>query len=252
MAFERYVAIGDSTTEGLMDPDGAGGYRGWANRFAAHLAQERGSIQYANLAIRGTCAREIHEGQLAAAVALAPDVATVVAGMNDLLRRRFDAEDVVGHLETMIRALRRAGAVVLTFTLPDITGVMPMARVIRHRLLKLNALMRVRCVEAGARLVDFAAHDLGTDPRVWHEDRLHANALGHERVAMGLADAVGLKGFEGWSAPLPVEPRRTLTQALQAELFWSRRYLLPWLLDRGPSAPRKAKRPTLERFTGSS
>ena len=32
--FSRYVAIGDSTTEGLDDPDGAGGYRGWADRLA--------------------------------------------------------------------------------------------------------------------------------------------------------------------------------------------------------------------------
>ena len=39
--FERYVAIGDSTAEGLDDPDGRGGYRGWANRlerFAATYA----------------------------------------------------------------------------------------------------------------------------------------------------------------------------------------------------------------------
>ena len=32
LPFRRYVAIGDSSTEGLDDPDGRGGYRGWANR----------------------------------------------------------------------------------------------------------------------------------------------------------------------------------------------------------------------------
>jgi lysophospholipase L1-like esterase len=40
--FERYVAIGDSTSEGLDegldDPYGAGGHRGWANRLAERLA----------------------------------------------------------------------------------------------------------------------------------------------------------------------------------------------------------------------
>ena len=36
--FARYVAIGDSSTEGLEDPDGAGGYRGWADRLAQLLA----------------------------------------------------------------------------------------------------------------------------------------------------------------------------------------------------------------------
>ena len=251
MRFERYVAIGDSTTQGMMDPDGAGGYRGWANRFAEHLARGPGTIQYANLAISGTSAREIHEGQLAAAVALAPDVATVVAGMNDLLRRRFDAEEVVGHLHAMIQTLTRAGAVVLTFTLPDITGVMPLARVVRHRLMALNALMRVRCVEAGARLVDLAAHGIGTDRRVWHEDRLHANALGHERVAMGLAHAIGLPGFGGWSDALPEVPAPTLGQALQAELTWGRQYLVPWLFGRAQGDTRSAKRPTLAPFSAA-
>ena len=30
----RYVAIVDSSTEGLDDPDGAGGWRGWSDRLA--------------------------------------------------------------------------------------------------------------------------------------------------------------------------------------------------------------------------
>ena len=52
--FTRYVAIGDSSTEGLDDPDGTGGYHGWANRLAARVAAARKSpLLYANLAIRG-------------------------------------------------------------------------------------------------------------------------------------------------------------------------------------------------------
>jgi lysophospholipase L1-like esterase len=252
--FERYVAIGDSTTEGLEDPDGAGGYRGWANRFAEHLARGQGSIHYANLALRGSCAREVHRDQLAAALALNPDVSTVVAGMNDLLRARFDAEEVVGHLGEMFEALTRQGATVLTFTLPDISSVMPMARIIRGRLIALNALLRERCATTGALLVDFAAHSLGGDRRLWHEDRLHANSLGHERVAMGLAHAVGLPGFEGWSRPLPQTPPRTWRDAARAELHWSRTYLLPWLADRArpqpPAEVARPKRPALSPLAG--
>ncbi len=52
--YERYVAIGDSSTEGLDHPDGQGGYRGWANRLAEQVAAAQGgSLLYANLAIRG-------------------------------------------------------------------------------------------------------------------------------------------------------------------------------------------------------
>ncbi|MCW3813923.1 hypothetical protein ONA91_05570 [Micromonospora sp. DR5-3] len=46
MLWRRYVAIGDSTTEGLDDPDGAGGYRGWADRFALALARAQGGLAY--------------------------------------------------------------------------------------------------------------------------------------------------------------------------------------------------------------
>ena len=52
--FRRYVAIGDSSTEGLEDPDGHGGYRGWADRLAQHIADAQDEpLEYANLAIRG-------------------------------------------------------------------------------------------------------------------------------------------------------------------------------------------------------
>jgi lysophospholipase L1-like esterase len=39
-SWHRYVALGDSFTEGLSDPDPErpGGYRGWADRLAGHLA----------------------------------------------------------------------------------------------------------------------------------------------------------------------------------------------------------------------
>jgi lysophospholipase L1-like esterase len=58
--FARYVAIGDSSTEGLDDPDGRGGYRGWADRLAQRVAQAQPSpLLYANLAIRGRTTREI-------------------------------------------------------------------------------------------------------------------------------------------------------------------------------------------------
>ena len=60
-AFERYVALGDSSTEGLDDPDGAGGFRGWADRLAEHVAAAHPGLCYANLAVRGRSAGEIAE-----------------------------------------------------------------------------------------------------------------------------------------------------------------------------------------------
>src|SRR3954468_22071038 len=95
MAFARYVAIGDSSTEGLDDPDGRGGYRGWANRLAARIAAAQSTpLLYANLAIRGRATRAIRDEQLAPALAMKPDLVTLFTGTNDVVRRRFDASEV--------------------------------------------------------------------------------------------------------------------------------------------------------------
>ena len=48
-----FVAIGDSFTEGLHDPDPGGGFRGWADRVAGALSARQPGFRYANLAIRG-------------------------------------------------------------------------------------------------------------------------------------------------------------------------------------------------------
>jgi len=55
--FNRYVAIGDSSTEGLDDPAGDGSCRGWA----------------------------IRDQQLAPALALHPDLVTLFSGTNDVV-----------------------------------------------------------------------------------------------------------------------------------------------------------------------
>src|SRR5262245_63912430 len=87
--FERYVALGDSSTEGLDDPDGRGGYRGWANRLAERIADLEGSLLYANLGVRGLRTADIRATPLAPALAMKPDPATVVSGTHDVVGRSF-------------------------------------------------------------------------------------------------------------------------------------------------------------------
>lgn len=250
--YRRYVAIGDSTTEGLEDPDGRGGYRGWANRFAEHLAKATGRLEYANLAVRGLEAKEVRHTQLERALAMRPEVCTVVAGVNDLLRPRFDLDEVSGDVRAMVEALRGCGATVLTFTMPDISRVMPLARLVRRRLADLNERLRVTAQVTGALLVDLEAHPVGADARLWHEDRLHANSLGHERIAAALAHRCGLRGHEEWAKPLPPMPREGFVGQARREARWARAYLVPWLVRhaRGgsSSAGRVPKRPELRPF----
>jgi len=247
--FERYVAVGDSSTEGLDDPDGRGGYRGWADRLAERIARAQGGLLYANLAVRGLTSRQIRESQLEAALALKPDLATVVVGMNDLIRPRFVVEEVVGELEKMQRAFVAAGATVLTFTLPDLSKVMPLGRLVRERTAALNAGFRAASLRSGGVLFDLAVHPLTADRRLWATDRLHASALGHERIAHALARTLGVPGDDSYNDPLPPLPPDGVRGLLRAEVAWAREHLLPWLARRaqGRSSAEgvRAKRPRL-------
>ncbi len=246
----RFVALGDSMTEGLDDADGSGGYRGWADRLAERLATINPSLGYANLAVRGRLAGQVRSGQLEPALALDPDLASVVVGINDVLRPGFDAELVAGHVEAMQTALVRIGATVLTCTLPEPGPIMPIARPLGSRVLTLNAELRAACKRSGALLIDLGRAPVASDPRLWSEDRLHANGAGHARIAAAMAAALNLPGADGaWALPLPPPAPRSRQELLAAELAWSRRHLVPWLgrrlRGRSSGDGVEAKRPQL-------
>jgi lysophospholipase L1-like esterase len=218
--WSRYVALGDSTSEGLEDPlpDGSG-YRGWTDRLAERVATLNPELTYANLAVRGKLARQVREDQLDAALALEPDLVTVVAGLNDVLRRSCDVAAVTADMDVMIGALRAIAA--------------------RH----------------GAVLVDLERHPVTSDPRLWHPDRLHANSEGHARIAAAIAHALELPGAdEAWAAPLPPLAPARRHAALAGHLVWGRRHFAPWILRRlrgvssgdGRVAKRPEPRPVLE------
>jgi lysophospholipase L1-like esterase len=251
--FDRYVAIGDSTVEGLDDPDDRGGHRGWADRLAARIAAEQGSVLYANLGVRGRTTRQVRDEQLAPALAMRPDLAIVVSGTNDLLRRRYEAESLRENIEAMQRALVDGGATVLTFTLPDLSGIMPVARLVRRRLLVMNQVIRDACGATGAICCDLAAHPVAADPRLWSDDRLHANSAGHARIASALAHGLGLPGSDmTWADPLPGDPPRGVIQFARSEARWIRTHLAPWLWrhahGRSSGDGIIPKRPQLMRF----
>lgn len=246
--YERYVALGDSSTEGLEDPDGEGGYRGWADRLAGRLAEVQGGLLYANLGVRGKRAREIREEQLGPALAMKPDVATLFAGSNDLLDRGFDPAALRDEVARMQGALVRAGAVVLTFTLPDLAGVMPIGRLLSRRVRLMNDALRKASLATGARLVDFAAHPVGSDRRLWSEDRFHANAEGHARIAAALAHALDLPGTDlAWAQPLPGANGWSRWSRWAEDWRWCVRHLPAWARPvRASTEPLRPKRPRLE------
>lgn len=248
--YVRYVALGDSQTEGLGDGDEAAGLRGWADRLAEHLAAVNPSLEYANLAVRGRVAGQVRAEQLGPALALRPDLVTVVAGVNDLLRPRFDAEEVAGHLEEMFATFTAAGAHVATLTFPDVGKIVPVARPLRSRVFDLNDRIRAAAARHDVTVAETARHSVTTDPRMWSADRLHASPLGHARIAAAVAHAIHLPGSdESWTLPLAPPAVRAGGRAVAAELRWGAAFLGPWLVRRlrGQSSGdgRTAKRPQL-------
>jgi lysophospholipase L1-like esterase len=233
----------------MDDPRPDGTFRGWADRLAERLALENPDLLYANLAVRGRRISQVRDEQLAPALALRPDFATVVAGLNDLLRRRYDPDATAGHLEAMLCALRDTGATALTFTLPDLSSVAPLARIVRARLFAYNEAIREIGQRTSAIVVDIAAEPVALDPRLWSIDRLHASPLGHERIAAALAHAVGLDPDRSWADPLPPLPRLGPHARVAAELVWAQRYFTPWavrrLRGRSSGDGRACKRPDL-------
>jgi len=244
----RLVAIGDSTVEGLEDPRPDGTYRGWADHLASHLSVRHPDLRYANLAIRGRLAREVRDEQLAPALEMKPDVAVVVAGVNDLLRPKLDSAALRDDLHHMHKELAGIGARVVTFTMPDMARVAPLAVALRGRLNLLNDITRESADRYCTTVVDLAAHDVASHPALWHDDRLHGNAEGHRRIGLALAEALGCD-VDDWRAPLPEHPRRPLPRLVYDEVTWAAGHLLPWawrhLRGHSSGEDRTCKRPEL-------
>jgi lysophospholipase L1-like esterase len=227
-ALRRFVALGDSTTQGIDDRCPGGGYRGWADRLAERMAADEPALLYANLAVRGKLMRQIRAEQLGPALALAPDLVTVVGGYNDLLRRRYDLDAVAADLEGMLVALRATGATVVTMTLPDLSAFIPAARLVRARMRAHDQAVRAAARRSGALVVDLAAIPAAADPRFWSDDRLHANTAGHAYIAAAFAQALRLGGADA-DPQLAPPARRGPVRAVAAEAVWAGRHMVPWI-----------------------
>lgn len=105
----RFVASGDSLTEGLGDPLPSGGHRGWADVLAAILGAGEPQLGHANLAVRGLTVPGVRRTQVSQALALEPDLVAAAVGMNDLVQPRLDLVALEIHVDALFRDLTAAG-----------------------------------------------------------------------------------------------------------------------------------------------
>ena len=229
MTFHRYVALGDSFTEGVGDPDPArpNGLRGWADRVAEVLAQQTDDFGYANLAIRGRKLGAIVAEQVDTAVALKPDLVTIHGGGNDVLRPRVDIDALARTYDGAIARLSATGARVVMFTIFD-PGAGGIYGPMRGRMAIFNEWVREIADRHGATVVDmWRMRDIEI-AGVMDTDRMHLNSSGHTHMAHAVLEAIGVEhGLDPVTVgPLPVLGRRE-TWAANAQ--WTREFLVPWV-----------------------
>lgn len=230
--WRRYVALGDSITEGLCDTSRmpVGDFRGWADRLAQLLAHARpgdGELRFANLAVRSRRVRDLTREQLPRALELQPDLVSILMGANDLVGHRRDPVALAAEVEAAVRALRATGADVLL-----VTPFLPRrrtARLFARRFAAFAAELRRIAAAHGATLLDVEALPAIGELEMWADDKVHLRSRGHRLLAYRAADALGVPDAEalgGLDAALHVD------DDVPAQAGWLTRDALPWLWRR--------------------
>jgi lysophospholipase L1-like esterase len=229
----RYVAIGDSFTEGVGDELPDGRVRGWADLVAQGLAEglapKGARVHYANLAIRGRLLDRIVGEQLELALALEPTLISINGGGNDVLRPGGDPRALAARFAGVVDRVAASGAQLLLTSGADPTAGLPLRSRIAPRADELNTLVRALATERGVPYADnWSDRELARSP-YWAPDRLHLGPVGHARVAARVLATLGLPAPRSWvlEAPGPVLP-----PGLRGELAYYRRHVLPWVARR--------------------
>jgi lysophospholipase L1-like esterase len=246
------VAIGDSFTEGIGDPEPSlpGGSRGWSDRVAEILGLGVDDFAYANLAVRGKLIAQVVAEQVEPALELRPDLITISAGGNDVLRPGTDPDVTAARMDDAIARLSRDNATIVLFTGVDV-GFSPVFRGIRGKIAIYNENLRAIATKYDCVVADMWSLTDVQDARMWSPDRLHLNALGHHTVARMVLDALAVDNDLEPRKPEPV-PLSTWRQARTSDLAWAREYLVPWVIRRIRHQSSgdfiTAKRPLAERY----
>ena len=248
-SYLRYVALGDSQTEGLWDGDDGGGVRGFADRLADRLEDLHPGVRYANLAVRGRRIRDVLDDQLPRAIAMNPDLITSCVGMNDVTRPGRAFADALTDMNLLHDRLAGTGATVVTTTFPDLKKILPVGRFLGARVLRINAVIRAAAERHGFRLVDLHEAPSMGDPDVWSPDRVHGSPLGHALFAAAAAEALELPGSNhDWALSRSEGIRPDVRSRVYSQALWTQNLLAPWFWrhlrglssgeGRGPKRPR--------------
>jgi lysophospholipase L1-like esterase len=189
----RLVALGDSsiTAPGIEDLDDT-----WIRRVAKAFTDQY-RVELVAVAVGGSKARDVVEGQLAEAVRLEPDIAMVSVGANDAIRATSPSS-YRADTETIADTLEAAGAVVVLMGVGDLGSIPRLPPALRPILTRRAAAFnREAEAVAGRSTRIIKIHTAGRlstafweDPGLFGPDQFHAGPEGHRVFAEELVPAV--------------------------------------------------------------
>lgn len=236
MNYQRFIALGDSMTEGMTDEVVNGKYRGWADRVADVLANDNPGFTYVNLAVRGKLIRQVAREQVPPALKLIDGKSTLVsfhAGANDVIRPKYDPERVIAEYTKTAKEIAVGGGTLMLFCVLENTGeATRSAKIWQKRFEVFNANVRNVANELDAILLDPNKDAFWQDRRFISDDRLHMNSEGHYRAAQGVLFTLGKTVDENWRKPLPSKKPDLLALRIYKNIKWFITFGIPWMSRR--------------------
>jgi lysophospholipase L1-like esterase len=213
-----------------------GQYRGWADRIADVMAQQSPEFTYANFAVRGKLIHQVAAEQVPVALTYVTGPQTLFsfhAGANDVLRPNYKPEVALPLYAKTVRKIAASGTTLILFTVLERTDREgKTADLWARRFSEFNKNVRAVAEEVGAIIADANEEGLLSDRRFLADDRLHLNEMGHDRVAQGILEKLGLPYAIGWREPLPKAETLSKSKRYQSNFTWFRTFLLPWIWRR--------------------
>ena len=233
MSYRRFIALGDSMTEGMSDQIIDGKYRGWADRTADVMATHWQDFSYANLAVRGKLVKQVLDEQIPVALNMVEGSSTLIsfhAGANDVIRPKYDPLRTIATYNEGIEKLKRSGATLMLFCVLEDSGAKTRtAEIWKERFEVFNNNVRKKSAEANAILFDPNSDDFWRDPRFISEDRLHLNSEGHRRVAQAVLARFDLPHDPKWREKLPPLEKNSTLENVVINISWFYKYVIPWM-----------------------